>query len=749
MEVKDWLKTDLGRDIWKKKYCKNNESFDAWLDRISNNNPEVKELIISKKFIFGGRILSNRGINDHKVTYSNCYVIAPPEDNLEDIGRVDVELMRTYSYGGGCGTDLSKLAPKGAKIRNAARSTSGIIPFMEKYSNTTKGIGQDGRRGALMLSLSSRHPDLIDFIKVKMDVEMIKHANISIRVDDEFMNAVIEDSDYKLEFYRPETKETIEKIVKAKEVFDLICKANHKVGDPGMLFWSRIENWNLLSEDPNFEYAGVNPCAEEPLPAYGSCLLGSINLGEFVVNGEIDVEALKSAVHIAVYALNDVLDEGIALHPLKQQQRNVFDWRQIGLGVMGIADAFIKMKITYGSLESISVSKIISGIIANEAIKASAILASKYGAYPNYDEKVLESEYLLNNTTETTRELVKKYGLRNSQLLTIAPTGTIGTMLDISTGIEPYFGFKYTRMTKSLHGVDTEYTVNASILQNYYVENPDAQEIPKYFITAPEIAYIDRIKIQAAWQQAIDASISSTINLPEAATPEDIGDIYIQAYIHGLKGITIFRDGCDKAGILYTEKKQTSTFEEHSAPKRPKELKADLHQIKIKGQQYMIFIGLFENKPYELFCQKSEVNIPNLKNGVIVKEAKHKYYFIGVNGEELVKIKLQENTAEEKAHALCLSMILRHGAPINEVVKIARKIDDNIVSFSSAICRVLVKYAPKEKSKVTCPECGGEIIHEGGCEKCANCGSSKCMMAYIDKKERWWSKIMKIIKTKV
>lgn len=261
MEVRDWLHTELGMNIWRGKYQKNDETFADWLNRISNGNEDVKNLIIQKKFLFGGRILSNRGITDHKVTYSNCYVLDPPNDNLEDIGRADIELMRTFSYGGGCGLDLSNLAPKGAIIRNAAKTTSGIIPFVDGYSHTTGKIGQDGRRGALMISLSCNHPDVIDFIKAKLDLNAIKFANISIRINDEFMDAVLNDKEYELSFFRKETKQNIIKKVSAKDLFYLICKSNWEVGDPGLLFWNRITNWNLLSNNPDVEYAGVNPCA--------------------------------------------------------------------------------------------------------------------------------------------------------------------------------------------------------------------------------------------------------------------------------------------------------------------------------------------------------------------------------------------------------------------------------------------------------------------------------------------------------
>ena len=268
MYLTEWLGEDneLGIDIWKRKYQYNNESFDEWLDRVSGGDEEVKQLIIEKKFLFGGRILANRGLakNGRKITYSNCYVMTPPEDNLESIFECASKLARTYSYGGGCGIDISKLSPKGAKIHNAAKETTGAVSFMDLYSMVTGLIGQNGRRGALMISLDCSHPDVEDFIKIKTDLDRVTKANISVRISDDFMEAVEEDADYCLYFDREETGEHIEKWVNVRDLFHLIAKTNWDYAEPGALFWDRITGWNLLSEDSNFEFAGTNPCAEEP-----------------------------------------------------------------------------------------------------------------------------------------------------------------------------------------------------------------------------------------------------------------------------------------------------------------------------------------------------------------------------------------------------------------------------------------------------------------------------------------------------
>ena len=268
MDIKKWLGEDneLGVTIWENKYQYNNETFDEWLDRVTNGNEEYKQLIIDKKFLPAGRILSNRGLHKDglKVTYSNCYVQTPPEDNIESIFDCAKGLARTFSYGGGVGIDISKLSPRGAKVNNTAKETSGSVSFMDLYSMVTGLIGQNGRRGALMISIDCNHPDLEEFIELKTDLDKVTKANISVKITKDFMDAVKNDADYTLSFVREETGETIEKIVNTKEIFKKLCVANWDFAEPGMLFWDEITDWNLLSNNDEFVYAGVNPCAEEP-----------------------------------------------------------------------------------------------------------------------------------------------------------------------------------------------------------------------------------------------------------------------------------------------------------------------------------------------------------------------------------------------------------------------------------------------------------------------------------------------------
>lgn len=561
---KPWDMDELQKSIWKNKYRYNKENFDEWINRISAKNTRIGKLIRQKKFLFAGRILANRGLykDGLKVTYSNCYVLEPPKDNLEDIFDTAKKLARTFSYGGGVGIDISKLRPRGAKVNNSAKNTTGAVSFMELYSMTTGLIGQRGRRGALMISMEVSHPDIEDFIDIKTDLTKITKANISVRINDEFMKAVENNETYRCEFIVEGNNEHVIKEVDAKKLFMKLCKNNWDYAEPGILFWDNIKKHHLMSEDKEFAYSGVNPCAEEPLPSGGSCLLGSINLAEFVIqpfgtSATFDSNKFKACVRESVIALNQVLDEGLDLHPLQEQKISVDKYRQIGLGVMGIGDMLIKMNMRYGSDKSIDLCKFIARTMLNEAVKQSSLLAKEYGPFKEYKkEAILKSKFFNDNIDDDIKELVKLYGLRNSQLLTIPPTGSISTMLGISGGIEPIFNISYIRKTESLHDEDVYYKVYTPIVKEYMdLRNiTDEKDLPDIFVTAMNLDYEDRIKMQQAWQQYIDASISSTINLPYETTVEDVYEIYIEAWKHNLKGITIFRDGCKRSGVLINEK---------------------------------------------------------------------------------------------------------------------------------------------------------------------------------------------------
>lgn len=746
MTVQEWLGTEnqLGQDIWERKYRYENETFDEWINRVSGGNSEIANLIKEKKFLFGGRILANRGLENkgRKISLSNCYVIEPPEDNIESIFDCAKKLARTYSYGGGCGVDISKLSPRGAKVNNAAKETTGSVSFMDLYSMVTGLIGQAGRRGALMLSLSCEHPDLEEFIGIKSDLDRVTKANISIRITDKFMAAVKNRTPFTLSFTRLETGETITKEIDAYEMFHKMCEMNWDYAEPGMLFWDRINNWNLLSCDDEFEYAGINPCAEEPLPAEGSCLLGSINLAEFACDTGFDFESFKHCVKSSVIALNEVLDEGLTLHPLKEQRESVYDWRQIGLGIFGLADLLIKLGIKYGSPEAIDLCDMIGHTMADMAIKTSAVLAKEYGVYPKYKpEAVEQSAFYSKNALGETKELVESFGLRNSQLLTIAPTGSLSTMLGVSGGIEPIFANYYTRKTESLKGHDEYYKVYTPIVKEYMDKHglKDDSELPDYFVTAQTLDYKNRIYMQSVWQSHIDASISSTVNVPNDFTVEQVEGLYMTAWDAGLKGVTIFRDGCKRAGILTIKENVEDIVEEPHRLERGMIIKADDNCI---GKKRTLRTGcgtlhceaFFDPDNGQLLetyfskgssggCNNFMIGLSRMislaaRGGIDVYSIVDQLKSSGTCPSYAVRTATKHDTSKGSSCPVAIG---------NALLEMYEEMMDE-VSFSDVKEKELEVITPKiiPVSKAKCPQCGGELVFEGGCNTCKNCGWSKC-----------------------
>ncbi|HZJ99068.1 MAG TPA: ribonucleoside-diphosphate reductase, adenosylcobalamin-dependent, partial [Tissierellaceae bacterium] len=348
-----------------------------------------------------------------------------------------------------------------------------------------------------------------------------------------------------------------------------------------LLYQDKINSWHLMSEDEDFEFAGVNPCAEETLPAFGSCNLASINLSGFVKDpftkyARFEFEKFGEMVRNGVIYLNEILDENMKLHPLEQQREMSENLRQIGLGIMGAADMFIKLGIKYGGRESLSLVHQVGRTMINEALRQSALLAAEEGTFPDYKaERVLKSPFLNSNVDDDVLELIKEHGLRNSQLLTIPPTGSISTLIGCSNGLEPIFQVSYTRKSESLHQEDTYYKVFTPIVKEYMdIYNLSREdELPEFFITTTNLHYKDRIHVQAVWQQYIDASISSTVNVPNEFTVEEVEDLYIYAWESGIKGITIYRDGCARSGILISDKDKMSRTD------RIDELKREIDEL--------------------------------------------------------------------------------------------------------------------------------------------------------------------------
>lgn len=629
-----------------------------------------------------------------------------------------------------------------------------------------------------MLSLSCEHPDLEEFIGVKSDLDRVTKANISIRITDKFMVAVKNRQPFTLSFTRTETGETITKEVDAYSIFKKICEMNWDYAEPGMLFWDRVENWNLLSNDDNFHYAGTNPCAEEPLPAGGSCLLGSINLSEFVTdNKTFNFDDFRNTVSIAVKALNEVLDEGLPLHPLQEQKDSVRDWRQIGLGIFGLADMLIKMNIRYGSEEAVTLCDAIGYAMAYEAIETSSNLATESNPYPMYDkDSINQSAFWSKHTSIQNRDKIYYAGLRNSQLLTIAPTGTLSTMLGVSGGIEPIYANYYTRKTESLHGEDKYYKVYTPIVDKYMKEHniKDDSDLPDFFVTAQTLDYRERIDMQSIWQNHIDASISSTINVPNDFTVEQVEDLYMYAWEKGLKGVTIFRDGCKRVGILSTDNtnkeekeeskttttttvstdKDNTTFSFDNLP-RGVVINVDNDVIGkkrklITGCGSLHCIALFDPTTGDLLetylskgstggCNNFMVGLSRMistsaRGGVDIYTIVDQLKSTGACPSYAVRSATKHDTSKGS----CCPMAVGN-ALLDMYEELHRELfvdddDDNEEKpeVKPQIKKATVSPAPQKEVTVAtpkknpCPSCGEELTFEGGCNICKNCGWSKC-----------------------
>lgn len=434
--------------------------------------------------------------------------------------------------------------------------------------------------------------------------------------------------------------------------------------------------------------------------------------------------------------------------------------RRVGNGFTALGDMFAALGFKYGSKESKEAIGRIMYLKEKAELDATIDLAVLRGSFEDFDKEKENSPYFhrLSRVYPEQYERMKKYGRRNISWSTVAPTGTVSLMSRTTSGIEPLFMPYYTRRVKDENG--TFLGTDGNLYKEYLVVHPKLQEyyivhhgpIPSHFTIedweiifahspyagagASDVTWKDRLEMQAIIQIYTTHSISSTLNLPAETTIEEVDEIYLEAYKLGLKGITIYRDGCRDGVLVDSSAKSTtsSSFEEVSAPKRPKQLSAQLHQRRVKGTSYIVVVGLLEGKPYEIFCQQSVTNFDYSKyaEGFIIKIKRGVYEYVAYEENRLVvRIPLQENTLEEKTNALFLSMLLRHRAPVAEVIKVAKKIDDNISSFTSAICRVLSKYVPKEEVKgEVCPDCGSKLQHEAGCVKCTNCTYSKCLFIY-------------------
>ena len=702
-----WLnENELSYRIWEKKYRHNNESFDAWLDRVSNKDVEIRRLIYEKKFLFGGRTLANRGTN--KGSLNNCYSAGFVPDSLEGIMQTATDIAMTFKAQGGQGLSLSKIRPKGSLINNTFQS-DGIVPFMEIFNTVTDSISQGGsRKGALMMSLDINHPEIETFMKIKSDHNKITKANLSVEIDDAFMQRVeVGDSE-------------------ANRIFNILCEQACKHAEPGVLFTNKLRNYNLMEHVDSYQIETTNPCGEQPLPKGGCCGLSSINLSEYIKNpftpdAVFNVDEFRQDIWYMIKAMDDLVDENLPNHALNTQREVAQKFRNLGVGVMGIQDMLIKLGLTYGKPESIQALEYIMKTIIQSAIEASHSLALQRGSFPEYSEKMFDSEFCKNaGLDDVAIDRFKKGGLRNSTLLSIAPTGSIGTMLNISSGVEPWFSMHYTRNTKSLEGKDTSYEVWAPIAEEASKRNWH----PETLVTSNDISWKEHIDIQAVVQRHVDTAVSKTINMPKGTAPQEVREAYIYAWKKGLKGLTVYVDGSRDPILTTSPKQETVSGLDSIVPVTRKELGKKLEGASYKcknacGGLYITINNTPNGDLVEVFANPTKqggckANLESLTRQV--SDAMRSGIKISSIIDSLAKTQCQACVrAKAKGEEL-------DGSSCGDIV--AKCIQDRYNELHNIKPTQVQKKQPGD-GVTTCPDCGEKLRYEQGCRSCS-CGWSKC-----------------------
>ena len=520
------------------------------------------------KFLPGGRILAGAGTG-FDVTYYNCFVIPNPPDSRGGIMANLTQMIEIMAHGGGVGLNLSSLRPRGARVKKVNGFSSGPLNWAELYSLATKDIVQQGgsRRGALMLMLNDWHPDIEEFITIKQDLSKINGANLSVCVSDAFMEAVKKDRTWDLifpdlddpkydkkwtgdidEWRKIGGKIEVKKTLKAKYLWDLICTAAWRSAEPGLHF---LERSNKRSNTWYFEtLTATNPCGEQPLSPWAVCNLGAMNLAAYVKNSEFDFEGFAKDVKVAMRFLDNVIDDTHYFY--KENEKVAKDIRRTGLGILGLADALIKMKLRYGSEESLQVIDKIFKTLRDNAYIASSDIAAEKGSFPKFNKEKYLQGWHIKKLPEDIRKKIAKQGIRNAVLLTIAPTGTTSLISGVSSGIEPVYEFEFIRRDRL-----GEHQMYHPLFEEWKKENP-TEEKPDYFVSANDLTPEEHIKVQAIAQEYIDSSISKTVNAPKTHSVEDVKKLYELAYDWGLKGITYMRDG-SREGVLSRKEEKSST----------------------------------------------------------------------------------------------------------------------------------------------------------------------------------------------
>ena len=739
---------------------------------------------------------------------SNCFVIGNDgySDSYGGIMKIDQEQVQLMKRRGGVGHDLSHIRPKGSPVKNSALTSTGIVPFMERYSNSTREVAQDGRRGALMLSVSINHPDSEDFIDAKLEQGKVTGANVSVRIDDEFMKAVKANSTYTQKYPILSQNPKYSKSIEADKLWKKIVHNAWKSAEPGILFWDTIINESVPDcyADLGYKTVSTNPCGEIPLCPYDSCRLLAINLFSYVENpftdkASFNFDLFKEHIHVAQRIMDDIIDLELEkidaiiakidadpeVDEVKATERNLWlnirtkatEGRRTGIGITAEGDMLAALGIKYGSEKGNAFSVEVHKTLGIEAYRASVYTAKDRGAFAIFDAEREKNNPFIQRLKEADNKLyyeMLEHGRRNIALLTIAPTGTTSLMTQTSSGIEPVFMPVYKRRRKvnpndqnvRVDFVDEvgdsweEYVVfhhrfkqwmqvnGIAIDKNYSQEELDEiiKKSPYYKATSNDVDWMSKVSMQGAVQKWVDHSISVTINLPNDASEELVGQLYMEAWEAGCKGVTVYRDG-SRSGVLISNDDKKEEEQETLTPfptKRPQVLEADVVRFQNNKEKWIAFIGLIDGKPYEVFTGLADdedgILIPRwANNGVIIKSrnedgtSRYDFQYKNKRGYKTTIEGLSHKfNPEYWNYAKLISSTLRHGMPIDKIVDLINSLQldsESINTWKNGVVRAIKRYVADgtQAKGQTCSNCNSvNLIYQEGCLTCKDCGSSKC-----------------------
>ena len=750
--------------------------------------------------------------NDHQVgSLSNCFVIGLDgcPDSYGGIIKIDEEQVQLMKRRGGVGHDLSHIRPKGSPVKNSALTSTGLVPFMERYSNSTREVAQDGRRGALMLSVSIKHPDAESFIDAKMTEGKVTGANVSVRIDDDFMRSAVAGETYTQTYPIHSDDPLYSKEIKARDLWNKIVHNAWKSAEPGVLFWDTITRESVPDcyADQGFRTISTNPCGEIPLCPYDSCRLVAVNLYSYVKNpftpqAEFDFDLFREHVGKAQRMMDDIIDlemekidliidkinsdpetdevKATELHLWEKIRNKTLKGRRTGCGTTGEGDMLAALGLRYGTPEATEYSTRVHRELALAYYRSSVNMAEERGAFEVYDAAKEENNPFIKRLRDADPDLydrMAKVGRRNIACLTIAPTGTTSLMTQTTSGIEPVFMPVYKRRRKVNPG-DANVRIDfvdevGDAFEEYIVyhhkflkwmevngievpEKMTAEEIdelvkrsPYYKATSNDVDWLEKVRMQGSVQKWVDHSISVTINLPATVTEQLVGDLYVEAWKAGCKGVTVYRDG-SRNNVLEAVKKTDGNAVEpliahpDHIRKRPIELDADVVRFQNNKEKWIAFVGLVDGKPYEIFtgladdedgifCPKSVTNGKIIKAMDAQGRKRYDFQFVNKRGYKTTIEGLSEKfNPEFWNYAKLISGVLRYGMPIDQVLKLVGSLEldsDNINTWKNGVERALKRYIPDgtSASGQKCAHCGAEaLVYQEGCLICTACGTSLC-----------------------